>query len=80
MRIFLSLIVTCALLVAHPVSAKNFIDDISANQATPDNELKSVSESKLVSEPKSAWQSTVQEIMMNALSLTGIKYLWRHFT
>jgi len=74
MRIFLSLIVTCALLVAHPVSAKNFIDDISANQATPDNELKSVSESKLVSEPKSAWQSTVQEIMMNALSLTGIKY------
>jgi cell wall-associated NlpC family hydrolase len=68
MRIFLSLIVTCALLVAHPVSAKNFIDDISANQATHANESKSVSE------PKSAWQSTVQEIMMNALSLTGIKY------
>ncbi len=68
MRIFLSLLVTCALLAAHPVSAKNFIDDISANQATHANESKSVSE------PKSAWQSTVQEIMMIALSLTGIKY------
>ncbi|MDZ4097173.1 MAG: hypothetical protein U1E13_00590, partial [Methylophilaceae bacterium] len=74
MRTFPSLLVTCALLVAQPVSAKNFIDDIPANQATPANDSKSVSESKLVSEPKPVWQSTMQEIMMNALSLTGIKY------
>lgn len=74
MRIFLSLLVTCALLIAQPVAAKNFIDDIPANQTKTGNESKPVSESKLASEPKSGWQSTAQEIMMNALNLTGIKY------
>jgi cell wall-associated NlpC family hydrolase len=68
MRIILSLLVTCVFLSAQPVAAKNFVDDISANHTG------TAAESIPVSESKPVWQSTVQEIMMNALSLTGIKY------
>jgi cell wall-associated NlpC family hydrolase len=53
---------TCVLLTAQPLAAMNFTDDV--NPATANN----------TSESATAWQSNVQEIIVNALSLTGIKY------
>lgn len=49
-------------MTAQPVSANDFIDEIAPTAAAE------------AIEPRSLWQSTVQEIMMNALSHTGIKY------
>lgn len=62
MRIFPSLLMTCVLLTAQPLAAMNSTDDV--NPATANN----------TSESATTWQSNVQEIIMNALSLTGIKY------
>jgi cell wall-associated NlpC family hydrolase len=62
MRYLYSSLLFCLFFIAQPVSAKNFTDDVAANEAAR------------TAESKSFWQRTVQEIMMNALSLTGIQY------
>lgn len=63
MRISPLIFTALFLLTATPAVARNFIDDI---QHTPSLESKP--------ETQPQWQDTVQEVIMNALSLTGIKY------
>ena len=62
MRIFPSIFTVLFLLISMPATAKNFMDDI--HSAAPEPEP----------EKQPAWHETVQEVLMNALSLTGIKY------
>lgn len=62
MRILPFIFTALFLLAATPAVAKNFVDDIQ----TPAVETKP--------DTQPHWQHTVQEVIMNALSLTGIKY------
>lgn len=62
MRIFPSIFTALFLLFAMPATAKNFMEEIHSAAPEPKAEI------------KPAWHETVQEVLMNALSLTGIKY------
>jgi cell wall-associated NlpC family hydrolase len=67
MRILPFIFTALFLLAATPAVAKNFVDDIQPS-ATPETRT----EPQPHSQPQ--WQDTVQEVVMNALSLTGIHY------
>lgn len=62
MRFLASIFTALFLLAATPATAMNFMDEVQ--NATPEPK----------EETESVWHETVQEILMNALSLTGIKY------
>lgn len=67
MRILSALLTTLLLLTVSPVKAANLLE----NSLNADRET--VTESP-ATESWSDWQTSVQDILINALSLTGIKY------